>query len=134
MKVAVTSQGKEPTNEVDPRFGRAAYFLIFDIETMTFGAFENDRDSVEEQAGISAARAVTGAGVQSVLTGNCGPKAANILHDAGVRLYTGVTGTVSEAIELCQDGRLTEAKGPNVSSHFGEQDKSKAWTSNGTDT
>jgi len=134
MRIAVASMGNTLNSEIDRRFGRAAWFIIFDIETMTFSAFKNDRAAIEEEAGISAARAVTGAGVQSVVTGNCGAKAAKILSDADVRLYTGVTGTVSEAIELYQNGRLTEAKGPNVPSHFGREDTSKTGTKNGTDT
>ena len=134
MRIAVASTGETLDSEVDRRFGRAAYFLIFDTETMAFSAFKNDRDSAEEKAGIGAARAVTGAGVQSVLTGNCGAKAAQILRDAGVRLYTGITGTVSEAIELYQDSRLAEAKGPSVPSRFGEQEKSRAGMNDGTDT
>ena len=134
MRIAIASTGSALESEVDRRFGRAAYFIIFDTVTMTLNAFRNDCASVEEHAGTSAAKAVAGAGVQSVLTGNCGPNAAQILRDAGVSLYTGLTGTVSEVIELYQDGRLTEAKGSSVPSHFGDQDKSRTGTSNGTDT
>jgi len=41
------------------------------------------------------------------------------LGAAGIKLYTGVQGTVAEAIELFKDGKLSEANGPNVQSHFG---------------
>lgn len=134
MRIAIASTGNTLESDVDRRFGRAAWFIIFDMETMAFSAFKNDCASVEEEAGISAARAVIGAGVQSVLTDNCGAKAAQILSDARVRLFTGVTGMVSEAIELYQAGRLTEAKGPSVPSHFGREDTPKAGTKNGTNT
>ena len=134
MRIAIASTGKALESEVDPRFGRAAYFVVVDTETMDFSAFRNDRVAAEAEAGVGAAKAVTGAGVQSVLTGNCGTKAERILRDAGVRLYTGVTGTVLEAIELFQRGKLTESKGPSVQSHFGTENEAKAGTSNGTNT
>ena len=33
MKIAVTAQGGELTSELDPRFGRAAWFVIVDTDT-----------------------------------------------------------------------------------------------------
>jgi predicted Fe-Mo cluster-binding NifX family protein len=54
-----------------------------------------------------------------VLTGNCGPNAQRTLSAAGVKLYTGVTGTLSEAVELYKAGKLTESSEANVQSHLG---------------
>jgi predicted Fe-Mo cluster-binding NifX family protein len=132
VRIAVTSTGQTVQSNVDQRFGRAAFFIIGDTETMDFSTFMNDRIAAEDEAGIGAAKAIAGAGVQSVLTGDCGPNAERILRDAGVRLYTSVTGTVQEAIELFRDNKLTEAGGPSVPTHFGEKGKSRAGMSNGT--
>ena len=41
MKIAVTSQGKDLDFQVDPLFGRAAYILIVDSETLNFEALDN---------------------------------------------------------------------------------------------
>jgi predicted Fe-Mo cluster-binding NifX family protein len=117
MKIAVTSTGKNPDSDVDPRFGRAAYFIIAETETMDFSVIENDQTS--GGAGIGAASLVIDAGAEAVLTGNCGPNAQQTLSAAGVTLYTGVSGKVTEAIELFKTGKLAPAKGPNVQSHFG---------------
>jgi len=119
LRIAVTSTGKEPESEVDQRFGRAAYFVIVDTETMDCSVFENDSLVAGSGAGISSARAIAGAGVQSVLTGNCGPDAERVLRSAGVRLYTGLTGTVAEVVDLFRKGTLKEAEGPSVEAHFG---------------
>jgi predicted Fe-Mo cluster-binding NifX family protein len=119
MKIAVTSTGKTLDSQVDQRLGRAAYFIIIDTETMDFKTFENDNVSAASGAGISSAKAITGTGAQAVLTGNCGPNAQRTLSAGGVKLYTGMTGTVSKAVELFKSGKLTEAEGPNVQSHFG---------------
>jgi len=134
MRIAIASTGKALESKVDQHFGRAAYFIIIDTETMDFSTFRNDRVAAEVEAGVGAARAVAGAGVRGVLTGNCGPNAERILRAAGVRLYSGVAGTVLEAIELLKSGRLTEAKGPNVQSHFGAHNEVEAETSDGSDT
>ena len=119
MKIAVTSTGKTSDSQVDQRFGRAAYFIIVDTETMDFSAIENENVAAAGGAGISSAKAVIDACAEVVLTGNCGPNAERTLSAAGVKLYTGVAGIVSEAIELFRNGKLAEAAGPNVQSHFG---------------
>ncbi len=41
MKIAVTSQGDTLDSQLDPRFGRAAFFIVVDTETLEFEAFDN---------------------------------------------------------------------------------------------
>ena len=119
MKIAVTSTGKTLDSQVDPRFGRAACFIVVDTETMEFSVIENESVAAAGGAGISSAKAVIDAGAEAILTGNCGPNAERTLTAAGIKIYTGASGTVSEAIELFKSGKLTEATGPNVQPHFG---------------
>lgn len=120
MRTAVTSTGETLDSEVDPRFGRAAFFLVVDTDSMDFSAIKNDNVAAAGGAGISSAKAVIDAGAEAVLTGNCGPNAEQTLRAAGVKLYTGATGTVSNAVELLKRGQLSEAEGPNVKPHFGQ--------------
>ena len=119
MKIAVTSSGQTLDSQVDPRFGRAAYFIVVDTERMEFNSVNNQNVAAAGGAGISSAKTVIDAGAEAVLTGNCGPNAQRTLSAAGVKLYTAVSGTVSEAIELYKSGKLAEAAGPNVQAHFG---------------
>jgi predicted Fe-Mo cluster-binding NifX family protein len=42
MKVAITSQGTGMQSAVDPRFGRAAFFVVADTDTGAFAAVGND--------------------------------------------------------------------------------------------
>ena len=125
MKIAVTSTRKTLDSRVDQRFGRTAYFIAVDTETMDFSVIENENVAAAGGAGISSAKAVIDAGAEAVLTGNCGPNAERTLNAAGVKLYTGVTGTVAEAVELFKSGELSVAAGPNVQEHFG-MDKQNA--------
>jgi len=119
MKTAITSTAKTLDSEVDPRFGRAAYFVIVDTETMSFSVIENENFAAAGGAGINSAKTIVDAGAEAVLTGNCGPNAERTLSAANVKLYVGVTGTVAEAAELFKTGKLTEPDGPNVQPHFG---------------
>ena len=119
MKIAVTSVGKELDSQVDPRFGRAACFIIVETETLAFEAIENANIAASGGAGITSAKAVIDTGAQAVLTGNCGPNAERTLRAANIKLYTGVTGTVAEAVAQFKAGSLTEATGPSVDSHSG---------------
>ena len=119
MKIAITSTGKTLDSQVDPRFGRAACFIIIDTETMDFNVIENENVAAAGGAGISSAKAVIDARAEAVLTGNCGPNAEHTLTAAGLKLYTRVTGTVAEAVELFKSGKLAKASGPNVEPHFG---------------
>ena len=118
MRIAVTSTGEGLNSEVDPRFGRAAFFMIGDTETMDFTAVENE-NAAGGAAGVGSAKRIIDEGAEAVLTGHCGPNAERTLSAAGVKLYTGVTGKVAEAVELFKSGQLTSAEGPNVQSHFG---------------
>jgi len=119
MKIAVTAKGETLGSEIDQRFGRAAYFIIYVTETMDLASIKNENLAAAGGAGISSAKTVIDAGAEAVLTGNCGPNAERTLNAAGVKLYTGLTGTVAQAIELFKSGTLNEAAGPNVQSHFG---------------
>ena len=119
MKIAITSNGEDLNSEVDPRFGRAACFLLGDPEVMDFSVIENKNIDAAGGAGINSAKLVIDVGAEAVLTGNCGPNAERTLRAAGITLYTGVKGTVAEALELFRDNKLSKAKGPNVKSHFG---------------
>ncbi len=119
MKIAVTSTGESIDSKVDQRFGRAAFFIIAETDTMDFEVIENENTAAAGGAGISSAKTVIDAGAEAVLTGNCGPNAQRTLSAASVKLFTGITGTVEPVIKLFKNSELTEADGPNVREHFG---------------
>ena len=119
MKIAITATGKTLDSQVDPRFGRAAWFIIVDSDSMEFEAIANDNVSAGGGAGISSAKVVIDSGAEAVLTGNCGPNAHRTLVAGGVTVYTGAAGTAKEAIEKLKGGEIGATDGPNVGSHFG---------------
>ncbi|MBN2138737.1 MAG: 4Fe-4S binding protein [Sedimentisphaerales bacterium] len=119
MKIAVTSMGPSLDDNVEVRFGRCAYFLIIDTDTMQYEAVENPNIALGGGAGIQSARFMSEKGVTTVLTGNCGPNAFNVFGQAGIQVIVGVSGGVRNAVEQFKTNALSAASGPNVASHFG---------------
>ena len=99
MKIAVTSTGPSIDDAVESRFGRCPYFIIIDPETMEFEAVANPNVTLGGGAGPQSAQLVAEKGASVVLTGNCGPKAAQTFDAAGIRVITGVSGQVRQAVQ-----------------------------------
>lgn len=119
VKVAVSASGKDLQAQVDPRFGRAAGFIIADPETLDFELVENTQNIRAAQgAGIQAATLVARHKAEVVLTGHCGPKAFQTLRAAGIQVVTGVSGTVKEVLARFQEGEYTFAAAPNAEGHW----------------
>lgn len=119
MKIAITALAGDLKAEIDPRFGRCAYFILMDPETMEWEAVANRAASAASGAGIQAAQFIIDRGVEAVITGNVGPNAHRTLNTAGIVIYTGAAGTVEETLKRYRDGELTEASSPTVPGHFG---------------
>ena len=119
MKIAISSSGKDLNSQVDPRFGRCAYFLIVNTDDMSFEVFDNESGMLGGGAGIQSAQFVASKGAEAVITGSCGPNAVNTLDAAGIQVFLGSTGTVKEAVDKYKNGNLTPAKTANVPDHNG---------------
>jgi predicted Fe-Mo cluster-binding NifX family protein len=119
MKIAISATGPTLDAEVDPRFGRCQYFIIADPETMEYESLENSSAMAGGGAGISTAQTIAGHGVQTVLTGNCGPNAFQVLSAAGIQVITGVSGKVKDAIQTYKSGGFQSSSQANVGDHFG---------------
>jgi predicted Fe-Mo cluster-binding NifX family protein len=105
-KVLVSSQGRDLDSQVDPRFGRAANYIVIDMDTMEFTAIDNSAGrSLGHGAGIQAAETAANSGAEVVLSGFVGPKAYHALSAAGIRIGQGVDGlTVRDAVERYRNG------------------------------
>lgn len=117
--ICVTSSGNTLESMVDPRFGRCLYFIFVDPGSMKFEAVENPNLTVLGGAGIQSAQMVVEKGVEAVITGNVGPNAYQVLQAGGVKVITGIGGTVKEAVENYRKGIFQPSSGPTVPLHFG---------------
>lgn len=119
MKICVTSQGPDLSAQVDQRFGRAKYFIIYDDETGSHEAVDNQQNvRAAGGAGVQSATSVAEKDCKWVISGHMGPKAMSVLREAGIRVATGAADSVSDAIRDFKDGKLKEADSPDVSSHW----------------
>jgi predicted Fe-Mo cluster-binding NifX family protein len=118
-KIAISSESPDLDARVDPRFGRAAGFVIVDPETMAFEYVDNGASQVMAQgAGIQAAEIVAATGARILLTGFVGPKAFQALSAAGIKIGQNVDNlTVREAVERFQSGNVPVAETPNSRGH-----------------
>ena len=121
MKIAITASGPDLNSQVDPRFGRAPYFIIVDPESSDFETIENSGAGGMSGVGIQSAQLIANKGAKSLLTGSCGPNAYQTLQAAGVEVIVGVSGTIKEAIEKYKKGEFQATAGPSVAPHFGAQ-------------
>lgn len=122
MKVAVSSTGKDLDSQIDPRFGRCAYFLIVEIDDMSVEAYDNENIALGGGAGIQSAQFVVSKGAKAVITGNCGPNAVRTLNAAGIELFVGRSGSARAALERLKNGEFKPTTEANVSDHYGMQD------------
>jgi len=119
MKLAVTAEGPDLDSRVDPRFGRCQFFVIIDSDTLSCTGIENPSVELGHGAGIQSSQFVAEKGAEVVITGNVGPNAYRTLEAAGLKVLTGASGTVREAVEAFKSGALAAAQGATVDGHFG---------------
>ena len=119
MKIAISAKGDKLTSEIDPRFGRASYFIIYDTSDDSFEAITNEQNAQASQgAGVQSAQTVAGKKVEWVVSGNMGPKAFMGLQAAGIKIASWDKGTVEEAVKLIKENKLEEISQANVQGHW----------------
>lgn len=119
MKIAVSTEGITLDANVDPRFGRAKGFIIFDLDSSEYKYIDNNQNMQAMQgAGIQSAKTIIDSGAQVLITGNVGPKAFSALDSAGIDIRIGSSGLIKNAIEDYKNGVLIKAEGANRDGHW----------------
>jgi predicted Fe-Mo cluster-binding NifX family protein len=120
MKIAITTISPSIDAQVDPRFGRGAYFLVVDSDTLEWQAEANPAVNVSGGAGVQAAQLVAQHGAQVAISGDFGPNAYEALAAAGVQMFLAPTGeslTASELLARYQRGELKQVTAPTGPGH-----------------
>lgn len=121
MKICVTAIGNTLDAPIDPRVGRATYFIIVDSENMDFEAIPNSAEDSISDAGVQAVQKIGRKRVDVLITGNVGPNAFRALASAGIRIVADADGTVRQVVEEYLNGKLKETEAPTVNEHFGKR-------------
>jgi predicted Fe-Mo cluster-binding NifX family protein len=104
---------------MDPRFGRARYFIVVDTQSGEFSAHSNDANlNAAQGAGIQAGRAVIRLGVGALVTGHVGPKAFETLRAGNIPIHLAQSGTAKEVVEQFKAGSLARAERASVEGHW----------------
>jgi predicted Fe-Mo cluster-binding NifX family protein len=118
MKIAISANGNTLESIMDQHFGRAAYLIVADSETMKFEAINNAAAAATGGAGIISAQTVVDRGVETVITGNVGPNAMSVLNAAGIPIFRGAAVSIQQNIENLKKEILKKID-TAVPSHFG---------------
>ena len=108
MKIAVSSTGKNLTDNISEVFARCPYFIIAEIENQEIKKFEAVKNESENQmggAGISAAQLMAEKNVNAVITKNVGPRASDVLKQFNIGVYFG-DGAIKKVLQEFIDGKL----------------------------
>ena len=109
MKIAFTTKGTKWESEMDPRFGRTEFILVYDDEKDEFTSFDNrEIENEAHGAGPKTSQKLFEMGPQVLITGNGpGGNAATVLEKAGIEIYIGAGQmSVKEAYEAYKNKSL----------------------------
>ena len=111
MKIAFTTKGTEWDSQMDPRFGRTEFFLVYNEEKKEFSSFDNRAIENEAHgAGPKTAQKLFEMKVDVLITGNGpGGNAASVLQKANVEILIGAGQMkVKEAYEAYKNDKLSK--------------------------
>lgn len=118
MNIILTAATPAIDALIDPRFGRCAYLIVVNLDTLEWEAHANPGVGASGGAGTQAAQFVAQHKVEAVISGDFGPNAFNALQAAGISMYLyGSSQTVKQAIEQFKAGQLTHVGAPTGPGH-----------------
>lgn len=105
-KIAIPSTGRSLTSEIAQLFDKAPYFIMFGLGK--YDVVRNPYYRDDRATGAEIAQYVVGEGGAVVICNNISMTAAKAFKDLQVKVYSGFTGTVQQAIDIYADGRLKD--------------------------
>jgi predicted Fe-Mo cluster-binding NifX family protein len=119
MKIAISAEQATSQSPVDPRFGRAKYFMVYDDQKESWEIIDNIQNlNAAQGAGIQSAANVVNAGCTTLISGHCGPKAFTALNKAVVAVYTVKDGSIQDAVDAFKSGKLKKLETADVEGHW----------------
>ena len=86
MIVAITSSGNTENSLLDQRFGRCAYFALYNTETKELVFEKNENQNAEEGAGPASVAFVANKNVKKIISGEFGFKIKGMLNDLEIQM------------------------------------------------
>lgn len=105
MKIAFATNGEELKADLDPHFGRAANYLIYDLDTGKVEVYPNPELSGKEELPPDFLRRM---GVKAVVVISLGPRALNKFQEFGIEIYQAVPGSIIDNIKKIKEHALSQ--------------------------
>ena len=109
MKIVISATGRDKESNIDTTFGRAPFFLIVDTKTKEEKVIENKSRDRSSGVGITVGNIVAGENLDAAITSDIGPFAFEIVERCGIKVYQS-KGRIKDAIQLLEEGKLSEIK------------------------
>ncbi|MBP7161979.1 MAG: NifB/NifX family molybdenum-iron cluster-binding protein [Candidatus Omnitrophica bacterium] len=119
MKICIpteTNQGKKA--QVYGHFGSAPFFTIYDTANDMLEVIDNANEH-HSHGMCQPMAALSGKGVNAVVTGGAGSRAVQKLNEGGIKVYRAVAGTVADIVAQVASGKLEEISVENACSQHG---------------
>jgi len=98
MKIAITSEGNSLSSLIDERFGRCAFFAVYDNESNETEFHPNPGKDASGGAGPAAVQFVAKLGVKKIVAPEFGGKTIPLLQSLGIEMMTESGKTIEEII------------------------------------
>lgn len=86
MKTVITAKENNTSSLFDLRFGRGAWFCVFDPDKNQTDFVKNEFANAQGGAGTKAAEKMIELGVKKVISGDFGPKAKDLLNKFNIQM------------------------------------------------
>ena len=114
MIVAITTNEPKFETTLEPRFGRCSYFVVVDSEIDEWESFNNPAVESMGGAGPQAAQFLSDQSVDTVISGEFGPKAFTALQAAKIRMFKSKVEVVESIYKKFQNGELDQISKPTM--------------------
>jgi predicted Fe-Mo cluster-binding NifX family protein len=86
MRVAITSTGNNLDSTLDQRFGRCAWFVIYDTDSKSIEFIPNPNKDAQEGAGPASVQMVAAKKVSKIISGEFGMKIKSLLDSLQIQM------------------------------------------------
>lgn len=107
MKIALPVNENSMDSKIASTFGRANYFLIYDLEKKEADFIDNAAVASQGGAGIKAAQTIVDSGAKALIVPQCGENAAKVIEKADIKLYKNQGDGIVDNIEAFAKEKLS---------------------------
>jgi predicted Fe-Mo cluster-binding NifX family protein len=111
-KVVIPSTGRSLKSDIAQLLDDARYFLMFGLGT--YDVVPNPYYRDKRATGAEIAQFIVSEGGAVVICNNISATALKALKDLKAKVYTGLVGTIQQAIDIYNDGRLKDSSSTGI--------------------